>query len=141
MADKKPHQPSEAMIDETLAESFPASDPPNWDLGIDNTQPSVEPPKGRVYTTREAVLALLSDAEVARVANLESAALLATARNTSISRVQNAACCGRGPGSRWTWVTSCRAARCASRPGPAWSKRCTGTGRAQTASSDVAERK
>jgi len=63
---------AEAMIDETLAETFPASDSPSWTLGVEDTSAAVNAPKGGTYQRRHAVLALLSDEEVARVSTLES---------------------------------------------------------------------
>src|SRR3954469_8341847 len=68
---------TEAMIDETLVETFPASDPPSWTLGVENTSAAAEGPKGGTYQRRHAVLALLSDEEVARVATLEAGPQLA----------------------------------------------------------------
>lgn len=35
--------PTEEEIDETLDESFPASDPPGWTLGIDKAPKSEKP--------------------------------------------------------------------------------------------------
>jgi len=68
---------TEAMIDETLVETFPASDPPSWTLGVEHTTAATEAPKGSTYRRRHAVLALLSDEEVARVSRLESEPQLA----------------------------------------------------------------
>jgi len=71
MTNKKPER-TEAMIDETLVETFPASDAPSWTLGVEDTSAAAEAPKGGTYQRRHAVLALLSDEEVARVSTLES---------------------------------------------------------------------
>lgn len=70
-------EPDEALVDETLIETFPASDAPSWTLGVEDHSAKVEAPKGGTYHRRHAVLALLSDEEVARVSTLESGPPLA----------------------------------------------------------------
>jgi hypothetical protein len=67
----------EAMVDETLIQSYPASDSPSWTLGVEDAEAAVAPSKVSTYLRRNAVLELLSDDEVARVSNAESATELA----------------------------------------------------------------
>jgi len=67
----------EAMVDETLIESFPASDSPSWTLGVEDAEATISPAKGGTYQRRHAVLELLSDEEVARVSTAETATQLA----------------------------------------------------------------
>jgi hypothetical protein len=54
---------TEAMIDQTLADSFPASDPPSWTLGLDNQSgfsaelaSLIEVPKNKFATHRWVVV-------------------------------------------------------------------------------------
>ena len=41
------HGRSESSVDEALAESFPASDPPSWNSGVATTRPSAPAERGR----------------------------------------------------------------------------------------------
>jgi hypothetical protein len=67
----------EAMVDETLIQTYPASDSPSWTLGVEDAEAAVAPSKVSTYLRRNAVLQLLSDDEVARVSNAETATQLA----------------------------------------------------------------
>ncbi len=66
----------ENRVDETLIQTYPASDSPSWTLGVE-AAPGGAAAKGSTYLRRHAVLELLSDEEVARVSNAETAAQLA----------------------------------------------------------------
>jgi hypothetical protein len=66
----------DAMVDETLLETYPASDSPSWTLGVEEAEASVAPSAVSTYQRRNAVLKLLSDDEVAKVSNAETAVRL-----------------------------------------------------------------
>ena len=63
------------------------------------------------YVTRDAILKLLSDAEVGSVSTAETAPSLRRATNSSTSRDWSTACRPRAP-SRFAWDACCRAKRC-----------------------------
>jgi hypothetical protein len=77
MTSKNLNRESEAKIDDTLIATFPASDSPSWTLGVDGEPAGTPAASGETYHRRHAVLALLSDVEVARVSTAEDAAQLA----------------------------------------------------------------
>lgn len=74
MTQKKAEQ--DAMVDETLVETYPASDAPSWTLGRSGVEAATSASKGGTYQRRNAVLQLLSDDEIARVSTAETAVRL-----------------------------------------------------------------